>query len=305
MTSHANASGAFPLNGPARQIIGANTAYTIKGKETLIELAREYNVGYNEIIAANKDVDPWIPEKGTEIILPTSWILPDISNNGTAVNHEKFEGYNLSSMLFSEMNASSGIIINLAELRMYYYFTIGKSGYVRTFPLGIGRAGWNTPTGTYRITAKVKDPVWKVPEGIKEEKPELPDFVLPGPENPLGSYWLHLSINGYGIHGTNRPYGIGREVSHGCIRLYPEDIEVLFNLVKAGTPVRIIDEPVKAGYFQRKVYVEIHRSEESDSELMSLSLKMLDRKRLSKYIDKDLLMQAIQSSTGLPVIISK
>jgi L,D-transpeptidase ErfK/SrfK len=302
--SNSNASGVFPLEDPGQIIIGANRTYTIKGKETLIEIAREYGVGYNEIVAANRDVDPWVPDKGTKIILPTSWLLPERNKSITGVGSGKINGHNLSTMLVPDINENR-IIINLAELRMYYFFTIGNAGYVRTFPLGIGRQGWNTPSGIYKITAKVKDPVWKVPDSIKEEQPELPDFVVQGPENPLGAYWLQLSANGYGIHGTNRPFGIGRRVSHGCIRLYPEDIEVLFKTVKAGTEVRIINKPVKIGIYARKVYVEVHRSEQKEQELISFLSEELDRKHMLKHIDKDSLIRAINNSTGLPVLISK
>jgi L,D-transpeptidase ErfK/SrfK len=302
--SNSDASGVFPLDDPGQIIIGANRTYTIKDEESLVELAMEYGVGYNEIVAANRDVDPWVPDKGTKILLPTSWLLPQRNDKITGISSGERKGHNLSSTFFPYIYENR-IIINLAELRLYYFFTIGNAGYVRTFPLGIGRQGWNTPAGTYKITAKVKDPVWKVPDSIKEEKPELPDFVVQGPENPLGAYWLQLSADGYGIHGTNRPYGIGRRVSHGCIRLYPEDIEVLFKLVKTGTEVRIINEPVKIGIYNRKVYVEVHRSEEKEPELISSLSEELDRKHMLKHIDKDSLIRAIKNSTGLPVLISK
>lgn len=303
-TSNTNASGVFPLDDPSRIIVGANKIHIIKDKESLVELAIEYGVGYNELIAANRDVDPWVPEEGTKIIIPASWLLPEINDKRIVISSRDLKGYNFSGMLFPETR-DNGIVINLAELRMYYFFDIGNKGYVRTFPLGIGRSGWNTPSGIYRITAKVKDPVWKVPDSIKEEKPELPDFVVQGPENPLGSYWLQLSANGYGIHGTNRPYGIGRKVSHGCIRLYPEDIKALFNLVKTETKVRIINEPVKIGTFNKKVYLEVHRSEDNITELVSHIMEKLDRKHMLDYINKDSLAQAIKNSTGLPVLISK
>jgi L,D-transpeptidase ErfK/SrfK len=277
--SHTYASGAYPIDNPANIIIGNQKIYSIHAEETLIELARKYDVGYNEIIAANSDIDSWVPEKGTKIIIPTTWLLPEVLDNG--------------------------IIINLAEMRLYYFFAVENTRYVNTFPVGIGRQGVNTPTGTFKITAKLKDPVWSVPETIRKEDPELPPFVLPGPDNPLGGYWLQLSVNGYGIHGTNRPYGIGREVSHGCIRLYPEDIKTLFNLVKQGTKVIIIDDPVKVGLFNNNVYAEIHTSAIDDTELISLATKKLSMQSMLKDIDTLLLINAIRRSTGLPVIISK
>ena len=302
--SNTSASGVFPLDYPAPVVVGANQVHVINDRESLVELARKYDVGYNEIVAANRDVDPWVPEKGTKIILPTSWLLPDVNGSRMTVSYGHRKGYDLAAMLPRPLTENS-IVINLAELRMYYFFSIGNSHYVRTFPLGIGRQGWNTPAGIYKITAKVKDPVWKVPDSIKEEEPEWPDFVVQGPENPLGAYWLQLSADGYGIHGTNRPFGIGRRVSHGCIRLYPEDIEVLFRLVKTGTEVTIINEPVKIGIYDRKVYVEVHRSEEKEAELISLLSEKLDRKHMLKNIDKDSIIRAVKNSTGLPVLISK
>ncbi|GBD96640.1 MAG TPA: LysM peptidoglycan-binding domain-containing protein [Nitrospirae bacterium] len=272
-------SGVFPLDNPSKLIIGVNRTYTIQDDETLIKLAREYDVGFNEIAAANSNSDPWVPDNGSRIIIPTSWLLPEILDDG--------------------------LIINLAEMRLYYFFILNNRKYVTTYPIGIGRQGFNTPTGIFRVTLKVKDPVWHVPDNIREENPELPAFVPPGPDNPLGGYWLQLSVNGYGIHGTNRPYGIGRRVSHGCIRLYPEDIKTLFKFIKPGTPVKILNEPVKTGMYNNKVYIEVHRSGIEDPELMMLAVKNLGRKRLLKYVDTQLMIHAIKSATGLPAVISR
>ncbi len=273
------ASGAYNIDN-LNPIIGFTKTYKINGKETLIELAREYNLGYNEIVDANPDIDPWIPKRNENILLPTSWLIPEIFND-------------------------DGIIINLAELRLYYFINIANKRYVRTHPLGIGREGFDTPTGVYKIIVKVKDPTWTVPENIRIEKPDIPPIVPPGPENPLGGYWLQLSAKGYGIHGTNRPYGIGRRVSHGCIRLYPEDIEQLFKLVKLGTAVKIIDEPVKIALYKDKVYMEVHRSNKTRFELKNIAFKEIRRKNLLKYVDNDLILNAIKYATGLPTIISQ
>jgi L,D-transpeptidase ErfK/SrfK len=272
------ASGAFPLDEHSTVLIGRPEIYTIRDKETLIELARNYDVGFNEIAAANRDIDPWVPPRGSRIIIPTSWLIPEI--------------------------LKEGILINLAEMRLYFFFTIDNQKYISTYPIGIGREGFNTPTGLFRITAIIKEPVWKIPEDIRQEYPDLPALVPPGPANPLGKYWFQLSIKGYGIHGTNKPYGIGRRVSHGCIRLYPEDIEVLSRFVKPGTTVKIIDNPVKTGLYNDKLYIEVHRSDLSNTELISLTIKHLSRKRLLKYVDTQLMIQAIKNATGLPAVIS-
>jgi L,D-transpeptidase ErfK/SrfK len=254
-------------------------SHTITYKETLIELAVKYDVGYNEIIAANKKIDAWIPEKGTSIIIPTSWLLPEVTDNG--------------------------IIINLAEMRLYYFLKIDNNQYVTTFPIGIGRQGFTTPAGSFEITARVQNPIWTVPEDVRNKNPELPSIVPPGPHNPLGKYWLQLSVNGYGIHGTNRKYGIGRKVSHGCIRLYPDDIETLYKFTKIGTPVKIINEPIKVGTYEDKVYLEVHSSDMNESELLNLAVLKLSKQRLLKYTDTSLMFDALRKSTGLPAMISK
>ena len=273
-----NASGTFPIN-DSSLLIGSHSTYTINDKETLIELARDYNLGYNEIVIANQNTDPWVPDRGTVIIIPTVWLLPDIIDDG--------------------------IVINLAEMRLYYFFTNREGRYVKTYPIGIGREGWSTPTGIFTITARVKNPVWTVPESIRKENPELPRFISPGTDNPLGGYWLQLSEEGYGIHGTNRPYGIGRRVSHGCMRLYPEDIKILHDSVKSGIMVNIINKPVKTGSIDGKVYIEVHSSDEGVSDLALLATLDLGRKNLLKFINTRLLIQAIKNATGLPAVISK
>lgn len=271
------ASGAFPISDPSITIIGFNESYTIKNEETLIELARDYDIGYNEIVAANNGIDPWIPKKGTKIVIPTRWLLPE--------------------------GMDEGILINLAEMRLYYYYSSNDNNYVKTFPVGIGKEGFDTPTGIYNITSKVEGPIWRIPDSIRPEYPDLPDYVPQGPDNPLGKYWMELG-NGYGIHGTNSPFGIGRKVTHGCIRLYPEDIEVLFKFVRYGANVKIVDEPVKTGIFNDQVYVEIHRSGKSDEELLQIAMDKLSRKPLKDKINMQALLQEIKNATGLPAVIS-
>jgi L,D-transpeptidase ErfK/SrfK len=279
LTVNAAASGYFVVENLSSDIIGNVSSHIISDNETLIELAREYDVGYNEITAANENIDPWVPGRGTEVILPTSWVLPSVPVNE--------------------------IIINLAEMRLYYFFSNNETRYVTTYPIGIGRQGFTTPEGSFKITARVKDPVWTVPERVRKELPELPPIVPPGPGNPLGKYWIQLSVNGYGIHGTNRPYGIGRTVSHGCMRLYPEDIERLYSTTQVGTPVRIINEPVKIGTQGNRVYIEVHRSEMNEQELLARAFRKLSEKRLLRYVDTALIMNELKRSTGIPAVISK
>lgn len=223
---------------PGDSVIGQTQHIKATQKDTLNALARRYNLGYREIKLANPGVDPWLPGEGTPILLPTQYILPDAPHKG--------------------------IVLNLAEMRMYYYppEDTPYAGKVVTYPLGIGREGWNTPLGTTKIVRTTANPTWTPPQSIKEEHAEkgdpLPNVVPAGPDNPLGQYALYLGLPSYLIHGTNKPSGIGMRVSHGCIRLYPEDIAALFSMAGAGTPVRIIDQPYKAGWLDDQLYLEAH-----------------------------------------------
>lgn len=230
-------------------LIGAIEETTTRYEDTLSDLARNHDLGYTEITDANPRVDPWLPGEGTPLILPKRFILPP--------------------------GPRDGLVINLVELRLYYYPR--GEGRVITHPLGIGREGWSTPTGRGRVTHKAVNPAWRPPESIRQEHAQtgdpLPEYIAPGPDNPLGSHALYLSLPGYLIHGTNKPYGVGMRVSHGCIRLYPEDIASLFHQVPAGTPVRIINEPYKAGWHQGSLYVEAHPplSEQLETHGMNLT----------------------------------
>ena len=203
-------------------------------EDTFSDIGRIYDLGYEELRAANPGVDPWLPGAGTRIQLPMRFILPP--------------------------GPREGVVINLPELRLYYY-PKGEQRVI-THPLGIGREGWETPTGQASVTRKTHKPTWRPPQSIRDEHAAmgdpLPEVVGPGPGNPLGEYAIYLSMAGYLLHGTHKPYGVGMRVSHGCIRLYPEDIETLFARLPVGTPVRIIDEPFKAGWSQGTLYVEAH-----------------------------------------------
>ncbi len=272
------ASGAFPL-AQNDDIIGVNKSYTIIGDETLLELARSHDLGYNEITLANPLLDPWIPNRGTSVRVPTQWILPD--------------------------SARKGVVINLAEMRLYYYLNVGERRFVRTYPIGIGVDGSLTPMGSYRIGLKLKNPTWYVPKSIREEEPDRPAKVPPGPDNPLGGYALNLKGTSYFIHGTNEPYGIGRQVSHGCIRLYPEDIEILFNYMEPGTLVNIIYQPVKIGQRDGEVFVEVHPDYlEREGDLYYYATAMLRKNRLIERVDMNSLKRAIEEQRGVPVSIS-
>ena len=218
-----------PHRALAGDVIGIPEIYITQAQDTLLDIARDRDLGYVEIRAANPGVDPWLPGEGRALTLPTQYILPAAPRRG--------------------------IVINLPELRLYYY---PERGEPRSFPIGIGGEGKETPTGRTQIAGKRVHPVWVPTKSEHEEDPELPQSVGPGPDNPMGEYALYLGWKGYAVHGTNKSYSIGRRDSHGCIRLYPEDIEWLYRSVAIGTPVTIVDQPIKVGWSGGELYLEIH-----------------------------------------------
>jgi len=221
---------------PGIDLIGSLGRIVTVYEDTLIDIARAHKLGYEEIRLANPGVDTWLPGDGTDVRLPTRFILPDTQRNG--------------------------LVINIAEYRMYYFFEVDGDRWVRTFPISIGRMDWATPLGSAAIVKKVENPAWYPPQSIRDEWAadgrQLDTYVPPGPDNPLGAYALRLSIPGYLIHGTNRPAGVGMRVTHGCIRMFPEDIEWLFPQVPVDTPVRIINQPFKLGWYGDDLYLEVH-----------------------------------------------
>lgn len=259
-------------------IVGSIKYHTVKKGESLIELARHYNLGYNEIVAANPELDPFIPPEGNRVIIPKFWILPDRSSN------------------------FQGIIINLSEMRLYYFY---KKDLLTTFPIGIGDDGLETPLGSFKISHKMINPPWYVPESIRNKRPELPAVVPPGPDNPLGTHAMRLSGSSYLIHGTNRPWAIGRKVTHGCIRLYPEDIPKLYELVPIGTEVIITRQPVKVGKLGDEIYVEVHLDDQlEDYDYLQNAMLLLAKKGYLKYVDTFKLYNVIKQKNGIPTSVS-
>jgi L,D-transpeptidase ErfK/SrfK len=220
-------------------IIGTQQTYTTRYEDSLVDLARKHGLGYTEIVAANPGVDPWVPGSGKEIVLPTAHLLPE--------------------------GPRQGILINLADQRMYLFRPDGVS--VESVPLGIGNEGWNTPKGSTKVVRKKKNPTWYVPRSVREDQPELPAIVRPGPNNPLGTRAIYLGWPAYLFHGTNKPYGVGRRVSHGCVRLYPEDIERLYDSIKIGTPVTVIDQAMKVARIEDELWLEVHPSQKQSDEV--------------------------------------
>ncbi|MPY70847.1 MAG: L,D-transpeptidase family protein [Alphaproteobacteria bacterium] len=236
----ASAPAAAP--GPAvgiNPVIGRMRRHIAVKNDTLIDLARQYNLGFTELVATNRGVDPWIPGEGTEIILPGEHVLPD--------------------------GPREGLVLNISDQRIYYFPRGG--GATESYPVGTGRDAWGTPRGKTAIVRKKFLPSWYPPKSIRKEDPTLPAVVRPGPDNPLGRHAMYLGWSGYLIHGTNRPYGVGRRVSHGCVRLYPEDIAQLFPRIKIGLPVAVVAQEAKIGRRDGELVLEIHPNPVQSDEL--------------------------------------
>lgn len=271
-------------------IVGHLQVATARYEDTLADIARRYDLGYDELIAANPGIDPWLPGKGTLVVLPTAFVLPD--------------------------GPRQGLVLNLASMRLFYYPKpeAGKPAEVITHPMGIGREGWQTPVGTIYITQKIPNPAWTVPESVRKEHAEqgdpLPPIVPPGPDNPLGQYAMRLSNPSYLIHGTNKPWGVGQRVSHGCIRLYPEDIARLFPEVPEGTAVRIINEPYLAGWREGQLYLEAHPPLTEDSKRWNGSLKPMEQAlsvqtaRRPIEVNREKAEKIAREARGIPVPVT-
>jgi L,D-transpeptidase ErfK/SrfK len=269
--------------------IGENRVYTANYEDTLVKLARDFNLGFVEMRSANPFIDPWMPGAGTKITLPAMHILPP--------------------------GPRRGIVINLPEMRLYGYFKSGQEPV--SHPLGIGREGLDTPSGTTTVTRKAEGPTWRPTPRMRSEDPTLPAVVPPGPDNPMGTHAIYLGWPSYAIHGTDKPYGIGRRSSSGCLRMYPEDIITTFANAPVGMAVTVINEPVKAAWVGNKFYVEAHPTIE-DADRMEreggLPRYDLTNKELevimqaagaqASLIDWAITRQALRERNGMPVVVA-
>jgi L,D-transpeptidase ErfK/SrfK len=258
-------------------------------EDTFVDIARAYGLGYDELVAANPGVDPWLPGEGVPIILPTRFVLPSA--------------------------AREGVVLNVAAKRLFYY-PAGEEGdlpIVETYPVGIGRAGWQTPTGNTTVVSKARDPVWFVPRSVREEHlaagDPLPKQVPPGPDNPLGAHVLALGIPGYLIHGTNKPAGVGMRVSHGCVRLYPDNIEHLFERVEIGSRVQIVNQPFLLGWQDGDLLLEAHALLAEDNRDWFGSLMARAKSSLVNYsggkvvLDETRIKTIAEAQRGFPVSV--
>lgn len=283
----------FDLPPPGDDLVGHVQIVTARQQDTLLDIARRYDVGYDEIRMANPGVDVWLPGAGTRVVVPTRFILP---------------------------KPWSGIVVNVAEMRLFYFpkATPKEPGKVVTFPVSIGRGNWETPVATTRVVDKIRNPSWTPPASIRKEheqmgEPPLPPVVPGGPGNPLGLFALQLGLPGYLIHGTNKPFGVGMRVSHGCIRLYPRNIKELFQMVPVGTPVRIINRPEQVGWDNGRVYVEAYPSKGDKgavSQRLAAVRKAVQQEvarvpgRVADNIDWTDVRRALQQPSGMPVDVT-
>lgn len=268
------------------EVVGDNMSYTTRYEDTFVAIGRIYGLGFRQMMNANPGIHPWVPGEGTEITLPLSYILPQEDREA--------------------------IVLNLAEFRMYHF--LPEKNTVRSYGVGIGREGWETPQTETRVTSVAANPSWTPPESIRREHAAqgdiLPRVVPPGPDNPLGHYAVRLALPSYLFHGSNKPVGVGMRVSHGCIRLYDGDIEELAHSVKPGTPVRIINEPVKAGWLRGRLFLEVHPplEEDADKPLPYESVIQAALERRPDHgiaVDWDKVRVAVEEQRGIPIDITR
>jgi len=285
LPSSLSASGAFSYFIPkgkgdtdsrALTVVGSKQDHIIQPNETLLDIARKFGLGFWELKSLYRELDAWIPPEGLKLKIPATWVLPK-------TRHE-------------------GIVINAPEMRLYLF--IKSIQMVKTYPVGIGVLNGRTPFGTFHVSGKLENPTWHIPPSLRKKHRRV--FIPPGPENPLGTHWISLSLNGYGIHGTDFPWGVGRLVSHGCIRLYPEDIENLYPFARIGMPVEIIYEPVKFGFKHNRISVEVHEDiYHQIPNLIRYGFAQLKQEGLEKRVNLKKFIIALVERTGIPVDITK
>lgn len=285
------ASAVFELRADGGGVFGRVEAIETRYEDTLIELARRYSLGYEELTRVNPGVDPWLPGEGTRVLIPGQRLLPP--------------------------GPREGIVVNLPEHRLYYFPKPrrGEKPVVMTFPVSVGKMDWRTPLGTTRIVDKRRNPSWYPPESVRREHAKrgerLPAVVPPGPANPLGAHAMRLGIPGgaYLIHGTNNPDAVGMAVTHGCLRMYPEDIAKLFEAVPVGTPVALISEPIKLAVVDGEVWLEVHPPVDSEGQSMEPDLADFERRLdaalgpLEVAIHWDRAIETLKEARGIPTVI--
>ncbi len=261
---------------PGNALIGHPWEHAIQKGETLLDVARLYDLGFNEIELLHAHWDPWLPSVGAQVMVPSFWVLPDAG--------------------------PAEIVINVAELRLYRFSPDRRR--VTTFPIGIGEKDAATPIGTFRISDKKQHPSWSVPPSLRHKYQV--HWFPPGPDNPLGEFWMGLNGTRYGIHGTDVPWSIGRLVTHGCIRLYPEDITELFEQTPVGAQVELIYQPIKIGPLNDRIFVEVHPDIYGRiGDLVSFGFALLHERGLVHRVDAKKMYRALKQQNGLPVDVTR
>jgi L,D-transpeptidase ErfK/SrfK len=264
-------------------LVGELASVESRENDTLPDIARHFGLGYNDITAANTGISAWTPRANSRVLLPLQFIVPDAPRKG--------------------------IVLNVANMRMFYY-PKRELNKVFTYPVGIGRDGWNTPMGMTSVAVKTPNPDWHVPPSIHQEHAAkghyLPSVVRSGPDNPLGFYAMRLAIGSYLIHGTNKPFGIGMQISHGCVQMYPEDIEVLFKKTSVGTPVRIVHDPYLTAWHSNTLYLEANeplekwaRSKQQLKKQVSKELSKIAKKH-NATVDWNKVDRVLDRADGIP-----
>ena len=253
-------------------LIGRVYRHTVRRGETLLDIARRYDLAITALQAVYPDLDPWLLEEGSSMQIPALWILP--------------------------ATKGEGILINVPELRLYYF--IAKYGAVYTYPVTVGEKETPTPIGTFRVIEREVDPAWNIPVRLQYKYKEK--SVPPGGDNPIGKYWLGLSRERYGIHGTDNAWSVGRIISNGCIRLYPEDMEKLFPEVPKETVVDIVYQPVKFGMRRGEIFVEVHEDIYDRIKNMERHARAVAKKMgIVDSVDWDKVHMALHDKSGVPV----
>ena len=281
----------LPLPPSDIDLVGNTSVAKARQEDTLLDIARRFDVGQDEIVLANPDVDRWLPGADTPVVVPTRYILPRAER--------------------------SGIVLNVPEMRLYYFPMAASEqpGMMHTYPVSIGRMDWSTPIGRTKVTVKTENPSWRPPKSIREEAEAsgepLPELIPPGPNNPLGKYALRLARPGYLIHSTNKPFGVGMRVTHGCVRMYPEDIEILFPAVPVGTPVQIVDQPIKIGWHFDTLFIEVHppleEKQQTHAALVESAMDLINAawEKRPLVLNGQALKKALEEQSGMPTPIAQ
>lgn len=266
----------YPYRIPDLTVIGSPTICKIKPKDTMLDIARRNGLGYNDVDLLYPRMDAWVPPDGKRIALPTVWVVPPSQ-------HEQ-------------------LLINIAELRLYFFDK--STSTIQTNPIGIGDEGWESPLGIFSIVEKRPNPTWYIPQSLQAKYGMA--SMPPGPENPLGEFTMKFSAGAYGIHGTAMPWGVGRLVSHGCIRCYPEHIRILYPQVPVGAKLEVIYEPIKFGQIDGQVFVEAHPDVyRRIPDYIKYATDKLSQHPMADRVDRRRFLMTVHLQNGVPTNVTR